>query len=99
MIVIIVFASVSRSVDETSSSIDNNNVLQSIIRFVEDVDYFDSNYENSIDIDQSIVNFERHNFYRDVYIFIDHFKNLNKITSDSRVKELVIICLKREALR
>ena len=99
MIVIIAFASVSRFADETSSSVDNNNVLQSIIRFVENVDYFDSNYENSIDIDQSIVSFERHNFYRNVYIFIDHFKNLNKITSDSKVKELVIICLKKEALR
>ena len=99
MIVIIAFASMSRSADETSFSVDNNNDLQSIIRFVENVDYFDSNYENSIDIDQSIVNFEKHNFYRDVYIFIDHLKNLNKITSDSKVKELVIICLKKEALR
>ena len=99
MIVIATFVIVSRSASETSSSVDNNNNLQSIIKSVENVDYFDSNYENSIDIDQSIVSFEKHNFYRDVYIFIDHLKDLNKITSDSRVKKLVIICFKREALR
>ena len=99
MIVIIAFVSMFRFVDKTFFSVDNNNVLQSIIRFAENVDYFDSNYENSIDTDQSIVSFEKHNFYRDVYIFIDYFKNLNKITSDSKIKKLVLICFKRKALR
>ena len=99
MIVIATFVIVFRFASETFSFVDNNNNLQSIIKSVENVDYFDSNYENSIDIDQFIVSFEKHNFYRDVYIFIDHFKDLNKITSDSKIKKLVTICFKREALR
>ena len=99
MIVIIAFVSIFRFVVETFFFVNNNNDLQSIIKSVKNVDYFDSNYENSIDIDQSIVSFDRHNFYRDVYIFIDHFKNLNKITFDSKIKKFVIICFKREILR
>ena len=99
MIVIIAFVSVFRFVVETFFFVNNNNDLQSIIKFAENVDYFDSNYEDSIDSDQSIVSFDKHNFYRDVYIFIDHFKNLNKITSDFRIKKFVIICFKKEVLR
>ena len=99
MIVIIAFVSIFRFVVEIFFFVNNNNDLQSIIKFVENIDYFDSNYENSIDIDQFIVSFDKHNFYRNVYIFIDHFKNLNKITFDSKIKKLVIICFKKEILR
>ena len=97
MIVIIAFASMSRFVDETSSSADNN-ISQSAIKFAENVDYFDSDYEDSFDTNQFIVNSKRHNFYRDVFIFIDHLKNLKKTFSDSRMKKLISICLKRDAL-
>ena len=99
MIVIIAFVSIFRFVVDTFFFVNNNNDLQSIIKFVKNVDYFDSNYESSIDNDQFIVNFDKHNFYRNVYIFIDHFKNLNKITFDSKIKKLVIICFKKEILR
>ena len=97
MIVIIVFVSMSRSVDETSSSADNN-FLQSAIKSVENVNYFDSDYENSFDTNQFIVNSKRHNFYRDVFIFTDHLKNLKKIFSNFRMKKLIVICLKKDAL-
>ena len=97
MIVIIVFASVFRFATETFSFADNN-ILQSAVKFVENVNYFDSDYENSIDTNQLIVSFDRHNFYRDVFIFIDHFKNLKKISFDFRIKELMSICLKNDAL-
>ena len=97
MIVTIAFASMSRFVDETSSSVDNN-ISQSAIKSVENVNYFDFDYEDSFDTNQFIVNSKRHNFYRDVFIFIDHLKNLKKTFFDSRVKKLISICLKKDAL-
>ena len=97
MIVIIVFASMFRFVDETSFSVDNN-FLQSVIKFVENVNYFDSDYENSFDTNQLIVNSKRHNFYRDVFTFTDHLKNLKKTFSDSKMKKLIFTCLKKDAL-
>ena len=97
MIVIIVFASISRSVNETSSFVDNN-ILQSAVKSAENVSYFDFDYENSFDTNQFIVNSRRHNFYRDIFIYIDHLKNLKKIFSNSKMKKLITICLKRNAL-
>ena len=97
MIVIIVFVTIFRFVNETISSV-NNNISQSIIKFVENVNYFDFDYEDSFDTNQFIVNSKRHNFYRDVFIFIDYLKNLKKTFSDFRMKKLIFICLKRDAL-
>ena len=48
MIVVIVFASISRFASETSSSADNN-ILQSAVKSAENVNYFDSDYEDSFD--------------------------------------------------
>ena len=97
MIVIIVFALIFRFVNETFSFADNN-ILQSAVKSVENVNYFDFDYENSFDTNQFIVNSKRHNFYRDVFIFIDHLKNLKKTFFDFRMKKLINICLKKNAL-
>ena len=51
---------------------------KSIIDSTKNIDYFDSKYENSIDKNFSIIIFDRHIFYRDVFIFIDKFENLKK---------------------
>ena len=48
MIVIIVFVSIFRFASETFSFLDNN-ILQSIVKSVENVNYFDFDYENSFD--------------------------------------------------
>ena len=97
MIVIIVFVSMSRFVAKTFFFA-VNNILQSVFKFVENVSYFDSDYENSFDTDQFIVNSKRHNFYRDVFIFIDHLKNLKKTFFDSKMKKLIVTCFKEDAL-
>ena len=98
MIVTTTFVVVSRSVAE-NSLIDVNNVDQSIIKIVENVDYFESIYVNLTNIDQFIVNVKRQNFYRDVYIFIDHLRNLKTIISNFRIKKLIVVCFKKKALR
>ena len=96
MIVIIAFVSMFRFAIETFFVV--NNILQSVFKSVENVNYFDFDYKNSIDTNQFIVNFDRHNFYRDVFIFIDHLKNLKKISFDSKIKKLMFICLKSDVL-
>ena len=97
MTVAIAFVSISRFANETFFLADNN-ILQSTIKSAENVNYFDSDYEDSFDTDQFIVNSKRHNFYRDVFIFIDHLKNLKKTFSDLKVKKLIFTCLKKDAL-
>ena len=62
------------------------------------MNYFDFDYENSFDTNQFIVNSKRHNFYRDVFIFIDHLKNLKKTFFDFKIKKLISTCLKRNVL-
>ena len=71
----------------------------SIIKSIENVDCFNSNYENFNDIDQFIVNVKRYNYYCNVYIFTDHFRDLKKIDFDAKVKKLIFICFKNETLR
>ena len=74
MIVTTAFAVVSQFVVEIVFVVNNS----SIIKFVENIDFFDFDYKNLFDINQFIVIFERYNFYRNVFIFVDHFKNLKK---------------------
>ena len=99
MAVATAFASVPRPAGETPPPAGNNNGLQPAIRSAEDVGYFDPDYEDPTGTDQPIVSSGRHNFYRDVYTFTDHLKDLDKTTSGPRVKELVATCLKGGALR
>ena len=96
MIVITTFVVVSRS-NEKQQFLNNNSF--SIIKSTKNVDYFDFEYENSIDIDQFIVNVKRYNYYRNVYIFIDYFRDLKKIDFDVKIKKLIFIYFKNEILR
>ena len=72
---------------------------KSIIKFFENIDYFDSNYENSSNINIFIVNVERHNFYRDVFVFIDRLKNFAIDFVEFKIKKYVVKCLKKEILK
>ena len=79
---------------------DNENVDdKSIIKFFENVDYFDSNYENLNNINVFIVNVERHNFYRDVFVFIDRLKNFAIDFIEFKIKKYVVECLKKFFLK
>ena len=76
-----------------------NNDQQLIVKLIKNVDFFEFDYENSIDINQFIVNVKRYNFYCNVYIFIDHLKNLKKIILNFKIKKLIVICFKKLILR
>ena len=70
---------------------DNNNLR------VENVDYFDFDYE----INESnvfVINVERHIFYIDVYIFVDKLKKLIARRDNDKMQKVIIICLKNTTL-
>ena len=87
------------------NSLDNDDVFvvtndcSAIIKSVENIDYFDLNYNDDFNSTASIVNVERHVFYRDVYVFVNKLKNLAKdFTSESKIKKFVLDCLRESSL-
>ena len=91
-----------------SSSIDFNfdavvivvvDVDKSVVDLSKNIEYFDSKYEDSFERNFIIVIFDRHIFYRDVFIFIDRLKNLKKNFFDSKIKKYVAECMKNDILK
>ena len=77
------------SVDVNFSQSDNASDWKS-----KNIDFFDSKYENSIHIDDSIVNVDRHVFYRDVYAFIDKLKNMTSLREKNKLRIVISQCLR-----
>ena len=75
------------------------NADKSIVESSKNIEYFDSDYENSSEKDFFIVIFDKHIFYRDVFIFIDRLKNLKKNFSKFKIKKYIVDCLKNTALK
>ena len=86
--------SVSDSLTETAANADDE---RSILKTFENIDYFDSRRENEKNT-KIIVNADRHVYYKDVFVFIDRLKNLEKKSSDHRVRELIVECLREDAI-
>ena len=81
------------SVDVNSSQSDNVSDWKS-----KDIEFFDSKYEKSAHIDDSIVNVDRHVFYRDVYIFIDRLKNMTSLREKNKLRIVISQCLRDTVL-
>ena len=75
------------------------DVDRSIVESSKNIEYFDSDYEDSFEKDFFIVIFDKHIFYRDVFIFIDRLKNLKKNFSRFKIKKYIVDCLKNTALK
>ena len=94
----------SQSTSSFSSFDDNENddfdghCSVSVIRFAEDVGFFNFDYA---DVDNFvIVNVGRHVFYRDVYVFGDKLKNFAKgFIGEQRMRELISRCLRDEVFK
>jgi len=56
------------------NDIEENSTL--IIKFVKDIEYFNSTHKDVNDF--LIVNVERYIFYCDLYVFVNHLKNLTR---------------------
>lgn len=90
---------------ESFESFDNDDDILTkefrlvLIKSTKNIDYFDFAYENLIYTNVSIINVERHVFYRDVYVFIDRLKNLAKdFVDEQKVKKLILDCLRDASL-
>ena len=77
--------------------VDENRFV--IIKFFENINYFDFIYMNNNDSTSTIfiVNVDRHVFYRNVYVFIDRLKNLvNDFIDEQRVKNFLFDCFRND---
>ena len=83
-------------VNDFSNNDNNVNSDNNSLR-IEDVDYFDSDYEIS-ESNVLVINVERHVFYIDVYIFVDRLKKLTARRDNDKMQKVIIFCLKDTAL-
>ena len=68
-----------------------------VLKNSEDIGFFDPRREDDKDR-EAIVNVGRHIYYKDVFVFTDRLKDLEKGSSGHRVRELVAGCLRGDAL-
>ena len=59
---------------------------------VDDVGYFNLDYDDSSNA--LVVNAGRYVFYRDIFTFVDRFKDLSKIYNKNKIKALVLACFR-----
>ncbi len=64
----------------------NNKIVIQEIKILKKLIFFDSKYDELINIDNSIVNVEKHVFYCDVYAFVDRLKNLVSLRNNNKLK-------------
>ena len=69
---------------------------RSILKNSENIDFFDFRRENDKN-KNVIVNVDRHIYYKNVFVFIDKFKNLKKNSFDHKMREFVVECLRDDA--
>ena len=77
--------------------VDENRFV--IVKFFENINYFDFIYMNNNDSTSTIliINVDRYVFYRDVYVFIDRLKNLvNDFIEKQRVKNFLFDCFRND---
>ena len=63
-----------------------------------DIEYFDSKFEESINTSNSIVNLNRHIFYRDVYVFVNRLKNLTSLRDENKFRIVISQCFRNTIL-
>ena len=68
---------------------DNNEKWKS-----NNIEYFDFEFEKSINIDNFIVNFDRYIFYQDVYVFVDRLKNLTLLRDENKFRIIISQCFR-----
>ena len=86
--------SVSNFLIETVANADDE---KSILKTFENIDYFDSRRENEKNT-KIVVNVDRHVYYKNVFVFIDKLKNFEKKSSDYRVRQFIVECLRENVI-
>ena len=77
-----------------------NTIEDSVVRTdklrVEDLEYFDSDYKS--ERNKFIVSFDRHVYYRDMFVWINHLKNLVKNHNEKELRSLITQTFREGAL-
>ncbi len=60
----------------------------------DEIEFFDSN----IDDDDSVVNVDRHVFYKNIYAFVDKLKNMITIREDDKLRTILSQCFRDAVL-
>ena len=66
---------------------------KSILKNSKNIDFFDFRRENDKN-KNVIVNVDRHIYYKNVFVFIDKFKNLQKSSFDHKMRKFIVECLR-----
>ena len=70
---------------------------KSILKNSKNIDFFDFRRENDKN-KNVIVNVDRHIYYKNVFVFTDRLKDLKKSFFDHKIRELIVECLRDDAL-
>lgn len=74
-----------------------NKTRLTIIKSIENVDFFDFAYKNTNN--RFIVNVNRYIFYRDIYVFVNRLKDFVKnFTNKQKIKNLILEYLRNTSL-
>ena len=85
-----IFKSSFNSFNFLNSSNDDNNDNNNNEKWKSnDIEYFDSKFEKSINTNNSIINFDWYIFYRNVYVFVDRLKNLISLRDENKFRIVI----------
>jgi hypothetical protein len=86
---------ISSLIFETRSS-DHELVSTEFIKkwTTDDVEFFDLELER----DESVMNVERHVFYKDIYVFVDRFKDMMNLRKENKLRAILSQCFRESVL-
>lgn len=80
--------------EAVNSRTDNHDQRYTKNWIVDEIDFFDSSTENT----DSIVNVDKHVFYRDIYAFTDRLKNMTLFRDELKLRTIISQCLRESVL-
>ena len=76
-----------------STSVDSTPIFPTLR--AEKIKYFDSEYQTKNIYKQIfLVNADKHVYYRDIYIFVNRFKNIIFLRDKSAIRQIITICFR-----
>ena len=85
------------SFDDNFSTDDNNDENRNFQDWKSDeISFFDFEYEDVNNV--SIINADKHVFYRDVYVFINKLKNVVFFRDENKLRIMIFQCLRKSVL-
>lgn len=80
---------------KTNFTNNHENVRLLIVKnWISKIFFFDFIAEKS----ESVINLEKYVFYRDVYTFVDRFRNVNFVREKNKFRSIISQCLRKTAL-